>query len=158
MRLVLAAALFGVVALMGPTPARAAAFQDSSYVRVVVPDMGQAVAFFRDVLGCPLISPVVNATDSRIDGRASALLTCGSGSVVELSLAMPSRRQQQGALLQLASDDVAGATQWLRHQGVEISGPPQRLSSGQLAVNLVTPWGQSLQLVGWPADVASARR
>lgn len=161
LRLMLAAALLGMAAIMGPTPARAAAFQDSGYVQVGVPDLGQAVAFFRNVLGCSLIGPAAHAAGTRIDRHASALLSCGSGSVVELSLTAPSRMPRtshHGAPLQLATDDVAGATQWLRHQGVQVSGPPQRLASGQLAVNFVTPWGQSLQLVGWPADVASARR
>lgn len=157
LRLILAAFLLGMAAIIGPTSARAATFQDRGYVLVEVPDISQAVAFFQGVLGCPLISPRLYTTDEHVGQSAAALLSCGSGSVVELSLSARSQRHtsRRGAPLQLGSDDVTGATQWLRHRGVPISGAPQRLASGQLAVNFVTPWGQSLQLVGWSSAVAS---
>ncbi|MEO9079306.1 MAG: VOC family protein [Rhodanobacter sp.] len=161
LRLLWAAVLLGGAAIMGATPVRAAAFQDNSYIQVEVPDMGQAVEFFRDVLGCPLIGSAAHATTTRIDQRTSTLLACGSGSVVELSLAARTptpTTNHYGMPFQLATDDVSSVAQWLKHQGVEIGGPPQRMASGQLAVNLTTPWGQPLQLVGRPVDVASAGR
>jgi hypothetical protein len=115
LRLMLTAVLLGVAAIKGPTLARASAFQATGNVRREVSNMGQTVAFFRDVLGCPLIGGSASATDTGIDGHASARLACGSGSLVEWSLAAPRRCRAQATMARHSSWQQ---TTWpARHHG-----------------------------------------
>lgn len=149
----------GVVAAAAPPSSRAAAIHDDDYLGIVVPDMAQAVTFFRDVLNCQLISPGPDSADSRHGRRESRLLSCAAGSVVELSVSpslTSSPENQRREPVRLMSDDVASATQWLRHEGVRVLGPPRTLKSGQTVVNFVAPWGLRLQLVSWQNNVTTA--
>jgi len=100
----------------------------------------------------------------------SRLLTCDSGSIVELfdnhATAMPSPLRHAAPSddgpVQFISGNVGNADQWLRRSGVRVVGSPRKLRSGPLAgktvVNFVSPWGQQLQLVGWETNVATAGR
>ncbi len=155
----LAFVMLGAVAAVAATNSRAAVIQDDDYVRIVVPDMAQAATFFRDVLDCQLISPRLDSGDSHQGSRESRLLSCGAGSVIELSAA-PSPATSAGSQhrepIRLISDDVAGAAQWLRHEGVRVLGTPRTLKSGQTVVNFIAPWGLRLQLVSWKTNVTTA--
>lgn len=148
---------FGVVAIL-PPGARAATLYGGDYARVSVPDLAQAVTFFQDVLDCRLIGPESTAAEAT---SASRLLSCNAGSIVELFDTAPSPASNgAGQPLQFVSDNVLHADEWLRHQGVSVSGAPHRLTSGPLAghmvLNFVAPWGLRLQLLGnsagGPAD------
>ena len=145
-------------AAAAPSGVRAATLYGGDYVRIGVPDLEQAVAFFQDVLDCRLIGPEsVAASDG---AAASRLLSCDAGSVVELfdnrgiSLSPASGRVDQP--LQFVSDDVQHAGEWLRHAGVGVNGSPHRLTSGPLAgrmaLDFVSPWGLRLQLLGSDAS------
>ncbi|EIM04233.1 VOC family protein [Rhodanobacter denitrificans] len=140
------------VALPG---AGAATLYGGDYARIGVPDLQQAVAFFRDVLNCRPLDPAAGAVDSP---RQSSLLACDAGSIIELfderdatlSPARPSP-EQVGRTLRFVTDDVVHADQWLRDEGVDVSGMPHRLSSGpltgRLVLDFVSPWGLRLQLL-----------
>jgi catechol 2,3-dioxygenase-like lactoylglutathione lyase family enzyme len=151
---------FSLVAA-APSGLRAATLYGGDYARIGVPDLQQAVAFFQDVLDCRLIGPEsVAAATTPDDASASRLLSCDAGSVVELfdnrgiSPSYASRRAEQP--LQFVSDDVQHASEWLRHAGVDVSGPPHQLTSGPLAgrmaLDFVSPWGLRLQLLGSDAS------
>lgn len=147
---------FSLVAI-APSGVRAATLYGSDYARIGVPDLEQAVAFFQDVLDCRLIDPSSTMAEAAPGGvPASRLLSCDAGSVVELF-------DNRGAspypalgdadqLLQFVSDDVLHADQWLRREGVSVSGSPHRLTSGPLAgrvvLDFMAPWGLRLQLLG----------
>ena len=145
------------LAAIAPSSARAATLYGGDYVSVGVPDLGQAVAFFQDVLDCRLIGPESGVAEAPTDGvPASRLLSCDAGSVVELfdnrgvSPSRASGRVERP--LQFVSDDVQHASGWLRRTGVNVSGSPHRLTSGPLAgrmvLDFVSPWGLRLQLLG----------
>ncbi|MHB1059171.1 MAG: VOC family protein [Rhodanobacter sp.] len=147
----------GLAAIL-PSNVRAATLYGSDYVRVGVPDLAQAVTFFRDVLDCRLIGPETTAAG---DASASRLLSCDTGSVVELFAISPSLASNgAGQPLQFVSGNVLHADGWLRHQGVRVIEAPHRLASGPLAgrivLNFVAPWGLRLQLLdnsaSGPAD------
>ena len=153
------------LAAIAPSSARAATLYGGGYVSVGVPDLGQAVAFFQDVLDCRLIGPEsVMAKASSDDVPASRLLSCDAGSVVELfdnrgvSPSPASGRAERP--LQFVSDDVQHASEWLRHTGVNVSGSPYRLTSGPLAgrmvLDFVSPWGLRLQLLGNDANAPAS--
>jgi catechol 2,3-dioxygenase-like lactoylglutathione lyase family enzyme len=156
------------LAAIAPSSARAATLYGGDYVSVGVPDLGQAVAFFQDVLDCRLIGPEsVVAKASSDDVPASRLLSCDAGSVVELfdnrgvSPSPASGRADRPLRpLQFVSDDVQHASEWLRHTGVNVSGSPHRLTSGPLAgrmvLDFVSPWGLRLQLLGSDANAPAS--
>lgn len=164
----LAAAMLAMAAAAMPSSGRAATLHDNDYVRISVPDLPQAVAFFRDILDCQLINPSAPAANSAEKLRGSRLLSCDSGSIVELvdnhGRASPARASQSlntsGEPIRFISGNVANADRWLRNEGVRVVGTPQTLTSGpdagQTVVNFVSPWGLRLQLVGWASDVATA--
>lgn len=135
-----------------PTGARAATLGDGDYVRIGVPDLRQASTFFREVLDC---RPVGNPAPVTAEASGSRLLSCGSGSVLEL-FAERGDPAAAGETLQLLSDDTLRTDAWLRQRGVTVSGAPRRLTSGRwagrVAVDFVTPWGMRMRLLGSRPD------
>ena len=147
---------FNLVAV-APSSARAATLYGGDYVRVGVPDLEQAVAFFRDVLDCRLIGPESATAIVTSDGTpASRLMSCNAGSIIELfddrSSAPSSTPRPAAQPLQFVSDDVLHAARWLQRGGASVIGLPHRVTSGPLAgrmaLDFVSPWGLRLQLVG----------
>ncbi len=148
--------------LAGSPPAAAqSAPSDGDYVQMSVPDMRQAVEFFRDVLNCEVISaqPATGA-----DAPAAALMNCAHGSIVELR-PLPAGRSKahQAGSVAFATNDAAAASAWLHSRHVAVQGTPKLIRSGpdagRIAVSFLAPWGQPLQLVGPVEDgpVASTR-
>jgi catechol-2,3-dioxygenase len=116
------------------------------YATLGVPDMRQALNFFREAMSCNVLSAVAMPT-------GSALLDCGDGGILELH-SIDSRTSPQARTMTIAfvADDVNATARWLQHQHIELIGRPMPISTGpdrgKLALNLRTPWGQSLQLIG----------
>ncbi|WP_426703106.1 VOC family protein [Rhodanobacter sp. Col0626] len=135
-----------------PSGAHAASFHGSSYVTLAVPDLPQAVAFFRNVLDCEPVE--VGSVDSAGNQPQRALLICETDTVVELSggHAVNTAALARDVPVQFFASDVTHADQWLRREGVKVVGAPVTPTTGPQAgmtlVNFVAPWGQSLQLVG----------
>jgi catechol 2,3-dioxygenase-like lactoylglutathione lyase family enzyme len=132
-----------------PDPASAATLHDSDYVTLAVPDIAKAKAFFGEVLDCEPLSGE-QASENR------AVLLCATGNVVELT----ATRVYGGAgepLIQLPARDVAHADQWLRREGVTVTGSPSIIHGAgaqpdTTIVNFVTPWGPRLQLIERDSD------
>lgn len=141
------ALLFAIVALPGIS--RAAPDGDD-YIAVQVPNVTQAVTFFRDVMNCGAISDNGHASSAQ-----EALMTCGRETTVEITLASGGHIQRRTGTLSpgftLDIDDATSVAAWLRANHVHLIGAPARLTSGQdagkVAVTFLTPWGQPLQLV-----------
>jgi catechol 2,3-dioxygenase-like lactoylglutathione lyase family enzyme len=152
--------LLGVIALAASPNGRGATFHDSDYARIGVPDLPQAVAFFRDVLDCRPVNPIPAGGT-----RQPRLLACDSGSIVELfdnhGAPSPAHPVSSGdEPIRFVSNDVRNADQWLRGAGARVIGSPHTLSSGpdagQTVVDFVSPWGLRLQLVSWGSNVTTA--
>ena len=124
-----------------PGISRAAPDADG-YVAIQVPDVTQAVSFFRDVMNCTVISD-----DSQAPLAQGALMSCGRETVVEVSRSSGRPPLHQNTL-SLDTDDGLSVVGWLRAHHIATTGSPTHLADGKVAVNFVTPWGQPLQLVG----------
>lgn len=110
----------------------------SDYARIRTPDVGQAVAFMRDVMGCEAIE------GAAIDGPR-ALLACGHGSVVEI--VHGAAVGADAAPLRLRADNLQAAMAGLRRQRIRLLRDPATQGSW-VVVDVVSPWGQTLELVG----------
>lgn len=123
-------------------------FQRGDYALMDVPDISQALNFFRNVLDC-------EATDDVATSARRALMICENGMVVELVSGPADGTSATSAPLRFLINDVANADRWLQRDGARVIGRAVMLSSGpdagQILVNFIAPWGQPLQLVG-PAD------
>lgn len=146
------AALLLTVASL-PAPAHAA-HDSGDYVAVQVPNLPQAVTFFRDVMNCSVISDGGDTASA-----AASLMACGRDTTVEITQASahPAPRAIVASpTLTLDADDAPAVASWLRANHVHLVGSPTRLTAGQdagkLAVTFLTPWGQPLRLVSRMKD------
>lgn len=130
-------------------PARSGA----DYAQIDVPDVQQAVSFFRNVLDC-------EAIDSSTTNKISALMVCDSGQVLELVRMHSGGSRADAPPLRFLVNDVANADRWLESEGARVVGKPVRATSGPDAgrtmINFTSPWGQRLQLVGSSGNTISA--
>ncbi len=143
--------LFAALSLaMAALPALVYAAPDSGdYVAVQVPNLPQAVTFFRDVMNCSVIS---DGGDTA--AATTSLMSCGRETTVEISQASAHAATQTGGTsptFTLNIDNASAVASWLRANHVRLVGSPTRLSTGpdagKLAVTFLTPWGQPLRLV-----------
>jgi catechol 2,3-dioxygenase-like lactoylglutathione lyase family enzyme len=148
-----------VAGLLATVPAgvHAATLGDGDYVRIGVPDLRQASTFFHEVLDC---RPVGDPAPVTAGASGSRLLSCGSGSMLELFAERgdsPARGSTaKGETLQFISDGTLRTDAWLRQRGVTVSGAPRRLTSGpwagRMALDFVAPWGMRIRLLGSRPD------
>ncbi len=139
-----------IVSAWLPCPIHAQSLRHSvDYARVNVPDVGQALAFFRNVLDCERI-------DTSAGVETSALMECQSGMVLELVRAGSGQIPAMSTPLRFVGGDVAHADRWLRKEGAHAVGKPVVADSGpdagQTMINFTSPWGLRLQLVGTTDD------
>ncbi|HEU4669674.1 MAG TPA: hypothetical protein VFR91_03110 [Dyella sp.] len=118
-------------------PARAASGSD--YARLTAPDVVAAAGFLRDAMDCEVLDA----------GASRALLECGPGSVVEIVRGQPRTGNQP--VLRLRTDNADATQAWLRQRHVSVvddrqAGTPS--ADGLLHVDVRTPWGQTVELVG----------
>ncbi|OZB59061.1 MAG: hypothetical protein B7X39_13280 [Lysobacterales bacterium 14-68-21] len=135
--LIIAGLLLVLFAGGGVMPVRAESGSD--YTRAVTPDVPAATAFLRETMGCD----VLDANGDR------ALLECGQGSVVEVVKGAP----QAGArpALRLRTDDVDATLGWLQQRHVPLVAGRETGTvdpDGLLHIEVRTPWGQPLELIG----------
>jgi catechol 2,3-dioxygenase-like lactoylglutathione lyase family enzyme len=153
--LLLTATFFALAALPGVGRAAPA---DGDYIALHVPDLAKAVDFFNRTMDCDLISK-----SAASDATQVALLDCGHGAVVELSLGTDPQGQpvRSGGkpgkeAVALVTDDPAAAAAWLRTRQVTVIGQPVTVAhgadAGRTVVRILTPWGQPLQLVSPRVD------
>lgn len=148
-----------------PVAGHAASLRGPGYMKISVPDMQQAVTFFRDVLDCEWIAPPDTGERTQNATSSSRLLICDSGSVVELfpqrqTDAPPDAAKDHRAPIRFFANDVTTADRWLQREGVTVVGTPVTVTTGphagQTLVNFVSPWGLRMQLVSWGEPVATA--
>lgn len=153
------------------------------HVAFTVPDLDQAVDFFRDVLGARLLYRIGPVEDRQgdwmtrklgVDRDASAriaMLRLGPTTNLELfQYTAPGQRHDLprnsdwgGHHLAVAVADVDAAVGYLRAQpGVEVLGEPETITDGgpihgDRWVYFRTPWGLQLELLNMPAGMPYER-
>jgi voltage-gated potassium channel Kch len=87
-------------------------------------------------------------------------MQCAQGAVIELVVV--DHRPEAARTVRLRAEDPRAAAAWLRSRHLLTVGAtvvrPLDSESGQVTVDLVTPWGQPLQLVGRTVDASSTPR
>jgi len=147
----------------------------TDHVGFTVPDLEQAVAFFRDVIGCEVFYSLGSQSDDtgtrmrdklNVDPRARIrdirLVRCRNGANFEIfQYEAPDQATEQprnsdigGHHLAFYVDDIVAATAYLRSKGVRIMDEPEFKtegpSGGEAWVYFVTPWGMQMELVSYP--------
>jgi|SRR5581483_2718049 len=154
------------------------------HVAFTVPDVGHAVRFFVDVLGCehlydmgPFADPDGDWMSSNLDvhPRASiptfAVLRCANGANFEIfQYESPDQVQRWpklsdwgGSHVAFYVDDMDAALQSLEAHGVRILGQGKKDGFGPESgpastfAHWLTPWGQVLEFVSYPNGREHAR-
>jgi catechol 2,3-dioxygenase-like lactoylglutathione lyase family enzyme len=138
--------------LAGGMPAAALAQSDGGgdYARVAAPDVARASDFLTGVMGC----------DPLDVSAQRALLECGQGAIVEVVHGPAS--SPRAPALRLRVENVDAALGWLQHRHVPVIGDHAADIGGDgfVRIDVQTPWGQTLELVGHgpaPSTTADAR-
>ncbi|GAA1216817.1 VOC family protein [Rhodoglobus aureus] len=147
------------------------------HIGVTVPDLDQAERFFVDVLGAELIyalgakqadddwMQVTLGVHPRTIIREMRFLRLGNGSNLELfkydsadgQADNPRNSDIGGHHFAIYVDDLDGAIEYLRTQGVELMGEPVasgKLAEGQRWQYFRSPWGMQFELVSFPGGKA----
>jgi catechol 2,3-dioxygenase-like lactoylglutathione lyase family enzyme len=147
------------------------------HVGLTVPNLEQAVAFFRDVIGCDFIfdggafgpDPAFMPSNLGVHPQASlryCFMRCRTGVNFEIfEYASPDQNQQRpknsdwgGHHLAFYVDDFQAALTHLKAHGVPIMGEPQFITDGPAAgswwVYFLSPWGLQLELCCYPEGKA----
>lgn len=112
-----------------------------SAYRIFVPDVAEALPFYRDTLGFP-----VRALD---DNGGFAVLDAGIMLILEPVAGEPALAGRfTGVSFEVK--DIAAAYETLRQRGVAFTGPPKRESWGGTLAHLTDPAGNTLTLVEYP--------
>ncbi len=140
-----------------------------------VPDLAQAVSFFKDVIGCGEFYPLgpFSGGDStwmadhlNVDAKATIpdmrLMRCGNGANLEIfqytapeqNMTPPRNSDVGGHHVAFYVDDMTAAVAYLREKGVTVLGEPTTMtegpSAGETWVYFLAPWGMQLELVSYP--------
>jgi hypothetical protein len=132
-------------------PTAAFAQDGGDYARVTAPDVALASGFLTQVMGC----------DPLDVSSQRALLECSQGTVVEVVQGgMPAPGTPA---LRLRVENVDAALVWLQRRHVPVIGDHVAGTAGVdglVRIDVQTPWGQTLELVGHGAgrpDVPAAQ-
>lgn len=150
----------------------------TDHVGFTVPDLDEAVAFFRDVIGCEVFYPMgpVSADDDYMKRRLNVhprarikqirLLRCANGANFEVfeyeapeQVTEPPRNSDVGGHhLAFYVDDIEEAVSYLKSHGLTVLDDPeyktQGPSAGEAWVYFLAPWGMQLELVSYPEGKA----
>lgn len=142
---------------------------------LTVPDLTEAVTFFRDVIGCAEFYPLGPFSggdgtwmQDHLNVAASAtipamrLMRCGNGANLEIfeytapdQRTVPPRNSDIGGHhIAFYVDDIEVAVAYLQEHGVTVLGTPTQMtdgpSAGETWVYFLAPWGLQLELVSYP--------
>ncbi len=145
------------------------------HIGFTVPDLGEAVAFFGDVLGCAEFYPLgpFSGGDStwmadhlNVDAKATIpamrLMRCGNGANLEIfeytaperSMTPPRNSDVGGHHIAFYTTDMDAAVAYLEGKGIAVLGAPTTMtdgpSAGETWVYFLAPWGMQLELVSYP--------
>ena len=147
----------------------------TDHVGFTVPDLGEAVDFFVNVIGCTAfyeLGPFSSEDDwmqmhlnvhARAVMKKLCFLRCKSGSNFEIfeyespdqNSCLPRNSDIGGHHLAFYVDDMDQAVAHLKDHGVRILGEPtiraSGPSAGQTWVYFLAPWGMQLELVSYPS-------
>ncbi len=146
---------------------------------ITVPDMGQAVSFFTDVVGCEKAMSFGPFADDKgtfmqdvlgVDPKAVieeiTMMRCNFGSNIELfKYTAPDQKDLQpknsdigGFHIAFYVDDVAAAKAYLEGKGVKTRMGPipveQGPAAGQTILYFQAPWGLQLEAISYPKGMA----
>lgn len=146
---------------------------------ITVPDMGQAVSFFTDVVGCQKAMSFGPFADDKgtfmqdvlgVDPKAVieeiTLMRCNFGSNIELFKytapdqkdLTPKNSDIGGFHIAFYVDDVAAAKAYLEGKGVKTRMGPipveQGPAAGQTILYFQAPWGLQLEAISYPKGMA----
>ena len=149
------------------------------HIGFTVPDLGEAVTFFRDVMGCGEFYPLgpFSGGDStwmtdhlNVDAKATIpemrLMRCGNGANLEIfqytapdqNTVQPRNSDIGGHHLAFYVDDMNAAVTYLRENGLTVLGNPTTMtdgpSAGEVWVYFLAPWGMQPELVSYPEGKA----
>ncbi|MEM0949650.1 MAG: VOC family protein [Pseudomonadota bacterium] len=145
------------------------------HIGFTVPDLGEAVAFFGDVLGCAEFYPLgpFSGGDStwmtdhlNVDAKATIpemrLMRCGNGANLEIfqytapeqNTTPPRNSDIGGHHIAFYTTDMDGAVAYLQGKGITVLGAPTTMgdgpSAGETWVYFLAPWGMQLEIVSYP--------
>lgn len=114
-------------------------------ISIYVQDMEASIAFYRDVLGFGIRSrPVPFITELEHEGVVVVLCQAESASTVTYA-------SSSGAVIGIASDDIAARAKALKKQGVNlIQDTPQEFPGGTFIV-IADPSGNPIELLQFEA-------
>lgn len=148
------------------------------HIGITVPNLGEGVAFFRDVLGCEPFFTFGEFTfeddwmarhlnvHPRATIRDFQMVRCGNGTnleVFEYTSPDQNRRGPRnsdigGHHLAFYVDDMDAAVAYLKEQGISVLDTPSTFTEGPAAgltwVYFLAPWGLQLELVSFPKGMA----
>jgi catechol 2,3-dioxygenase-like lactoylglutathione lyase family enzyme len=161
-----------------PRPARAdmlPGMKGMDHVGITVPDLGQAITFLTDVLGCSKPAYAVGPfkfdddwmqvhlnVDPRAEIAQLAMLRCGNGSNIEVfqynaagaAKTEPRNSDVGGHHIAFYVEDMAAAVAYLKSKGVRMLGDPTPFAQGPIGGSTInyflTPWGMQMELVSYP--------
>lgn len=145
------------------------------HIGFTVPDLAEAVGFFRDVLGCSEFYPLGPfsggestwmADHLNVDAKATIpemrLMRCGNGANLEIfqytapdqNTTPPRNSDIGGHHLAFYTTDMTAAVAYLEERGITVLGAPTTMTEGPSAgeswVYFLAPWGMQLELVSYP--------
>ena len=147
----------------------------AEHVGLTVPNIDEAVVFFRDVLGCEEFYDL--GAFGRDEGnwmtenlnvhpkariKRMRMLRCGYGTNIELfEYDAPDKRTIQprnsdvgGHHIAFYVDDIQAAVAHLKQHGIKVCGEPKLMENnpegGERWCYFVSPWGMQFELVSYP--------
>ena len=149
------------------------------HVGVTVPDIGQAIAFFEDVIGCKahlsfgpfrddegdFMKNLLNVHPRTVLNQIT-LVRCGNGSNIELMEyaspdqkdAIPKNSDIGGHHIAFYVDDIEAAVAYLKAKKVETFFGPLPVTEGPAAGQTINyfraPWGLQFELISYPNGMA----
>lgn len=146
---------------------------------ITVPDIEQAITFFRDIMGCELATSFGPFADDKgtfmkdllnVHERATikqiSLMRCGFGSNIELfQYTSPDQRAEVpknsdigGHHIAFYVDDIDAAAKYLKDNNIRTMMGPfpvnEGPAAGQVILYFLTPWGLQLELITYPKGMA----
>lgn len=148
----------------------------TEHIGFTVPNLDEAVSFFRDVIGCeifysfgPFKDPEGDWMSVNLDVHPRAevhqivLVRCATGANFEIFeyeapdqvRRMPKMSDHGGTHIALYVDDIDRAIDYLKSKGVRMLGEKKEgigpeAGEGSYFIHFLTPWGMVLELVSFP--------
>ena len=150
-----------------------------NHIGITVPDMDQAVTFFRDILGCQkamsfgpfrddegtFIQDLLNVHPRAVVNQIT-MMRCGNGSNIEIfdysspdqKDAIPRNSDIGGHHIGFYFDDIAAVKAYFDDKGIRtLLGPlpvQEGPAAGQTILYFFAPWGLQLEAISFPDGMA----